>query len=114
VKKLVSDGAISAGHARALLGVPDPERVAKRIVEKGLTVRDVERLGQETTPESRPAAAGRKGAPGADADTRALEKTLTDALGMKVEIRHRGESGEVRVRYESLDQLDAICRRLSE
>ena len=114
VRKLVSEGAISAGHARALLGVADPARVAKQIVAKGLTVRDVERLSQEKSSTRNPGQTRQKVAPGADADTRALEKTLTDALGMKVEIRHSGETGEVRIRYGTLDQLDAICRMLSE
>ena len=48
-----------------------------------------------------------------DADTRALEKTLTDALGLVVELDHRGESGELRIHYKSLEQLDALCHRLN-
>lgn len=113
-RKLVAEGAISAGHARALLGVADPERMARRIVEQGLTVRDVERLSQEQTREKRGAGPVRKAPASKDADTRALEKTLSDALGMAVDIRHDGARGEIRIRYESLDQLDAICRLLSE
>lgn len=112
-KKLVSDGAISAGHARALLGLPDPDAVARRIVEDGLTVRDVEALAQEQSASPRVADGKRKQRAEKDADTRAMEKTLGDALGMAVDIRHDGDHGELRVRYKSLDQLDAICRLLS-
>jgi ParB family chromosome partitioning protein len=119
-KALVRDGAISAGHARALLSVENPEAVARQIVEQGLTVRDVEAMGQAqsakadalegvvTAPGQKPSRAEK------DANTRALEKTLSDALGMSVDIKNQGERGELRIRYQSLDQLDAICRLLSE
>jgi len=112
-KRLVGEGAISAGHARALLAVADPSAVARRIVEKGLTVRDVERLAKDHALNARPSksAAAR---PAKDADTRAIEKTLSDALGMRVELRSEGESGELRIRYESLEQLDSICRLLTQ
>ena len=112
-KRLVGEGAISAGHARALLAVADPSAVARRIVEKGLTVRDVERLAKDHALNARPSksAAAR---PAKDADTRAIEKTLSDALGMRVELRSEGESGELRIRYELLEQLDSICRLLTQ
>lgn len=115
-KALVRDGAISAGHARALLAVENPEAVARRIVEEGLTVRDVEALAQAQASSSESESApGKKAArPEKDANTRALEKTLSDALGMVVDIKNQGERGEIRIRYQSLDQLDAICRLLSE
>jgi len=114
-RNMVSDGVISAGHARALLGLPDPDAVAKRIVEHGLTVRDVEALAQEQSGAPRGASKEpRKPKTEKDADTRAIEKTLSDALGMAVDIRHDGELGEIRIYYKSLDQLDSICRMLSE
>ena len=114
-RKLLSDGAISAGHGRALLAVDHPDAVARRIVEEGLTVRDIESLGKaprapETKSAKSPAA---KPAAEKDADTRAMEKLLSDALGMKVAIHHQGEGGEISVRYETLDQFDALCRLLS-
>ncbi|TLG76853.1 ParB/RepB/Spo0J family partition protein [Methylocystis sp. B8] len=109
-KKLVAEGAISAGHARALLAVADPAAVARRIVEKGMTVRDVERLAQDEIKNIRPAK--RSGRSAKDADTRAIEKTLSDALGMRVELRPDGEKGELRIRYGSLEQLESICRLL--
>lgn len=110
VKGLVSDGSLSAGHARALLSVADPESVAKRIVAQGLTVRDVERLAQieaETTDTPSRPARTEKGA-----DTRALEKALADVLGMTVAIDHRGQGGVLSLRYKSLEQLDSLCKRL--
>lgn len=114
-RKLLSDGAISAGHGRALLAVDHPDAVARRIVEEGLTVRDIESLGKaprapETKSAKSPVA---KPAAEKDADTRAMEKLLSDALGMKVAIHHQGEGGEISVRYETLDQFDALCRLLS-
>jgi ParB family chromosome partitioning protein len=113
VHDLVKDGSISAGHARALLAVDDPEGVAKRILANGLTVRDVENLSSER----QRTASGKgplevKSRALKDADTRALEKVLTDVLGMHVEINHAGEAGSVVIRYASLEQLDALCHRL--
>jgi ParB family chromosome partitioning protein len=115
-RELVKKGAISAGHARALLAVAYPDVVARRIVEEGLTVRDVEALGQAQSAQSdggKEPSAGKAPRPEKDADTRALEKSLRDALGMTVDIKNQGERGEIRIRYQSLDQLDAVCRLLS-
>ena len=113
VKQLVSDGAVSAGHARALLAVSDPEQVAKRVVEQGLTVRDVERLGQdEARSENKPVRAMAP-KPEKDPDTRAVEKALEEALGLGVSIQHRANgAGEMKISYKTLEQLDALCRRL--
>lgn len=112
-RRLVGEGAISAGHARALLSVSDPAAVARRIVEQGLTVRDVERLAQAQS-ESPPRKGGLHARAEKDADTRAIEKTLSDALGLKVAIHHRGDSGELCIRYATLEQLDGLCRRLTD
>lgn len=113
IHALVKDGSISAGHARALLAIDDPESVAKRILSEGLTVRDVENLSSDRQRASAPKRPLEiKSRPQKDADTRALEKVLTDVLGMSVEINHAGEAGEVVVRYASLEQLDALCHRL--
>jgi ParB family chromosome partitioning protein len=110
-KKFLVDGSISAGHARALLSVEHPEKLARQIVDEGLTVRDVERLVHERAapPENKPPA---KTPPEKDADTRALEKLLTDLLGLTVIINHRGENGDVRIQYKTLEQLDLLCSRL--
>jgi ParB family chromosome partitioning protein len=90
--------------------VDDPEAVAKRIVEQGLNVRDVEKLGQvetKATTGKAPRAKAEK-----DPDTRALEKALEDVLGLNVSIEHGPKGGELRLKYSTLDQLDDLCRRL--
>jgi ParB family chromosome partitioning protein len=106
---LLAGGQISAGHARALLAVADPDALANRIVAEGLTVRDIERLGEKASKTPRP----RRTTP-VDADTRALQDKLALALGTKVTIRHGGESGEIRIAFRDFDQLDDVCRRLCQ
>jgi len=110
VQDFISDGALSAGHARSLITMEDPTALAERVVKEGLSVRQVEALSQARNgAEPKP----NKSAPvEKDADTKALEKLLSDVTGMKVEINHRERGGEVKVRYSSLEQLDEICRRL--
>ena len=111
VKEYLNEGALTAGHARALIAAPDPAALAKRIVEEGMTVRSAETLAQATISEPHGRAKAAK--PDKDADTRALEKRLSDALGLSVEIRHKPNgSGEMRLGYANLDQLDEIIRRL--
>lgn len=119
VRGLIERQEISAGHGRALLAVSDPDAVADRIVDRGLTVRDVERLGREDSSADTPengASARKPGRPRrvrrVDSDTRALETKLQDVLGLAVEIDHRDPGGEVRIRYASLEQLDALARTL--
>jgi ParB family chromosome partitioning protein len=110
VKAYVREGKLSAGHARALVGQPDPEKMARVIVEQGLNVRAVEAIAQERAgakPAVKRRLRGHK-----DANTLALEKRLSDALGLVVSVEHRGKGGEVKIRYRSLDQLDEIIRRL--
>jgi ParB family chromosome partitioning protein len=109
-KKFVINGSISAGHARALLSAEKPEKLAQQIVDEGLTVRDVERLVQEQIPAS--AKPRTKVVDEKDADTRSLEKLLMDLLGLTVKITHRGENGDVRIQYQSLEQLELLCKRL--
>jgi ParB family transcriptional regulator, chromosome partitioning protein len=109
-RALLAGGQISAGHARALLAVSDPDALADRIVAEGLTVRDIERLGENSGKTPRP----RKGTAPVDADTRALQDKLGLSLGTKVTIRHSGESGEIRIAFRNFDQLDDFCRRLLE
>jgi ParB family chromosome partitioning protein len=110
VKALVSEGQLTAGHARALLSVDDPEAAARRIVEKGLNVRDVERMAQE---DSAPKPASKAKAE-KDPDTRALEKALEDVLGMVVAIQHGSRGGELKIRYRTLEQLESVCKRLRD
>lgn len=113
VRKMVSEGAVSAGHARALLSVSDPELMARRIVDEGMSVRDIERVVQEEARGETKSALPAKPKPEKDPDTRALERALEEALGLSVSIGHRANgTGEVKIAYRTLEQLDALCHRL--
>ncbi len=113
VRKLVSEGAVSAGHARALLSVSDPEFMAQKIIDDGLSVRDIERIVQEEARGETKSAVPSKPKAVKDPDTRALEKALEEALGLSVSIGHRASgAGEVKIGYKTLEQLDALCHRL--
>jgi ParB family transcriptional regulator, chromosome partitioning protein len=111
VKAYLSENKISAGHARALLGQPDPEALARQVLDKGLNVRQLEALTQD---RARKAGKAPKARPRIekDADTLAVEKRLSDILGLAVTITHRGEAGEIRIRYRTLEQLDDVIARL--
>jgi ParB family chromosome partitioning protein len=111
VKAYINAGKLSAGHARALINQPDPEAVAREIVEKGLNVRQVEALGQEQAEASGKKIRTRLRAI-KDADTLALEKRVSDVLGLAIGIDHRGKGGVLRIRYRTLEQLDDVVRRL--
>jgi len=111
VKRYLAEGKLTAGHARALLGSDNPEALAKAIIEKGLNVRDVEALaGAEAESRGKPAKRRPRGSK--SADVRALERKLSDILGLMVEINHRASGGDLRIRYRTLEQLDAVCRKL--
>ena len=116
VQEMVQDGRLSAGHARALITTDDPLALAQEVLRKGLSVRETEKLAKK--PGDKGADTARSGAPKSaqkDADTRALEGDLSAALGMQVTIDHSGdqESGQITIRYRSLDDLDTLCRLLS-
>ena len=111
VQGMLREGQLTAGHARALLASDDPDRLASQIVDQGLNVRQVEALTQEQSERAGRVPKQRERVE-KDADTRALEKTLSDALGMIVTIDHRGAGGELRIRYRSLEQLEDLCQRL--
>lgn len=111
VQTYLRDGKLTAGHARALVTVDNPEAVAQRIVDMGLTVRDAEALTQNEPKKGGAQRAANKAEK--DADTRALEKLLGDSLGLMVTIDHKSNgSGELKIRYKSLEQLDEVCRLL--
>jgi ParB family chromosome partitioning protein len=118
VRQSLMQGDISMGHARAVAAADDPEALVKEIVAKGLSVRQVEeRVRREKT---RPGpgvdigrASARNAAKAFDADLGALERQLGDILGLKVQVTHKGQGGNVTLHYSSLDQLDLICQRLS-
>jgi len=110
IRDMLTDGSLSAGHARTLVTAADPSALARRIVDEGLSVRQAEALAQQPAAADKPArqaAAAEK-----DADTKALEKALSDALGMRVVVTHARNGGEIKIVYKSLDQLDSLCHRL--
>jgi ParB family transcriptional regulator, chromosome partitioning protein len=106
VKSTIRSGQVSAGHARALIGHPEPERLARQIIERGLNVRQVEALVR-----NHEKARGRP-RPHKEADTVAMEKRVSDALGLAVTVDHRGDGGAVHIKYRNLDQLRDVVRRL--
>ncbi len=114
VREHVDSGALSAGHARALVGNDDAERLAAEIITKGLSVRQAEYLAQ-TSKDGPPAK--KKKAPAKDPDTVALEHDLSNMLGLRVNIKFRGDGakgGTVTINYATLDQLDHILQRLNQ
>jgi ParB family chromosome partitioning protein len=119
VLDLVRNGELSAGHARALIMAGAPSSLASTIRTKGLSVRQTEALVKKSNQEIEDWKAGKppkqKTVLGKDADTKALEGDLSAALGMKVLVNHKADqdSGEVIVRYKTLEDLDEICRVLS-
>ena len=110
VKALINSGQLTAGHARALVGQPNADELARDIVSRGLNVRQVEALTQPKDGKG-PAKAG-KGKSRKDADTMALERRVSDALGLNVTIEHRGKGGVVHISYGDLEQMEEVLRRL--
>jgi ParB family transcriptional regulator, chromosome partitioning protein len=108
VRRLLEGGQLSAGHARALLGVSDPDAMARLVVARALNVRQTEALARADNPGAprapRPAAM--------DPNTVALERDLSQRLGLSVKVSPKGEGGVVTIAYSSLDQLDGLLRRL--
>ncbi|NBC19465.1 MAG: ParB/RepB/Spo0J family partition protein [Alphaproteobacteria bacterium] len=114
VREHLREGRLSAGHARALLTAPEPETLAERAISRGLSVRDVEALARrarESTDE--PGSGASSDSEEKDVDTQALEADLTRSLGLSVEIRHKKDRGELRIKYRDLEQLDEVCRKLT-
>lgn len=112
VRERVVQGALTMGHARALIGAPDPEKLARIVVERDLSVRDTEKLAREAKPriagkggDSRPAVV--------DSDIAALERQLGDVLGLNVRITFGEKGGALTLTYSTLDQLDMVCQRLT-
>ncbi|REC57757.1 ParB/RepB/Spo0J family partition protein [Rhodosalinus sediminis] len=117
VQAMARDGSLSAGHARALITASDPVALARTVAMKDLSVRETEALVRKGAAEAKGAggAERRKRGGEKDADTRALESDLSAMLGMKVAIEHKAgaESGKLVIEYPDLDQLDALCNKLS-
>lgn len=112
IRDMLVDGALSAGHARTLVTAEDPAGLAKRIVEEGLSVRQAEALAQ--LPAGASTAPKPKEPVQKDANTLALEKLMSDTIGMMVAIDHKERGGVLRVSYRTLEQLDELCRRLKQ
>jgi ParB family chromosome partitioning protein len=112
LQEMVRDGRLSAGHARAILTAPDPRTLAQRAISEGLNVREVERLAQQAKDEKHGPRVSSPSAESKSADTRALEQSLSNALGLDVTINDKAGAGEVKISYKTLDQLDDVIRRL--
>jgi len=106
VRELLRDGALTAGHARALLTAPDPVGLALQVVDRGLNVRQAEALAaaKPRDPATRPARA--------EPEVQALERDLSERLGLRISIRTAGRGGQVTIAYRDLDQLDGVIRLL--
>ncbi len=112
LQEMVRDGRLSSGHARAILTAPDQRGLAQRVIAEGLNVREVERIAQQAKDEKHGPRASAVAAEAKSADTRALEASLSNALGLDVTIAEKGSAGEVKITYKSLEQLDDVIRRL--
>jgi len=108
VKAYIHAGKITAGAARMLIGAPDPEEMAREIVDRGLNVRQVEALAKDRAPGS-----GKKRAV-KNVDTIALERRVSNTLGLTVTVDHRTKGGVLHIHYRSLDQLEEVLRRLEK
>ena len=115
VQALVREGKLSAGHARALITSPDPSALARRVVAEGLSVRETERFAKSVSQKPMRPKSVQSGQQ-KDADTRALEADLSANLKMSVRINHEpgGETGLLTIRYNTLEDLDLLCRVLSD
>ena len=104
----IADGRLSPGHARTLIVSAEPENLANQIIDHKLTVRQAEELARNVANGSKPTLPKHK-----DADTKAFEKQLTEALGLSVTIKHKDKvGGQVVIAYKTLDQFDEIVKKL--
>lgn len=118
VRDLLREGKLTAGHARPLIGLDDAAVLAREVVKSGMSVRQVERLAKARARvrdrgDGGPSDAHSASATGADADTAALERELTQLLGLKVQIVFNGQGGILSIHYHTLEQLDDVLRRLN-
>jgi ParB family chromosome partitioning protein len=109
VQELIASGKLSAGHARALIGLADPSTAAARVINEGLSVRQTEALAHEAGVPSRKPRAEK---PKSDPNLLALDKRMSDAMGLKVKVDHKDPGGTVHIHYRTLEQFDEIVRRI--
>ena len=115
IKSYIHAGKLQAGHARMLIGQPDAEKLADEIVARGLNVRQVESIARDTAARTGKARGGRaRRGNGKNANLVALEKSISDALGLAVSIDEHKRGGVLTIRYRSLEQLDDVLRRLEK
>ena len=116
VQAFVREGKISSGHARALITSSNPSDLARQVIARDLSVRETERLARTVAGKATGPRVGRSRSAEKDADTRALEADLSANLKMSVRIDHEpgGDSGLLTIRYNTLDDLDVLCRTLSQ
>ena len=117
VKSYISSGQLSAGHARMLVGQPNAEKLAEDIVARGLNVRQVEAMARDVAEKSGKKQGDARAARRGDvknANLTALEKRLSDGLGLAVSIDEGKRGGVLSIRYRNLDQLDDVLRRLEK
>jgi len=112
VQERVLHGKLTMGHARALIGAPDVEALADKVVDRGLSVRDTEKLVRASKPAQRDSEHRGDGA-GRDPDLAALEHQLGDLLGLGVRVNYGPKGGTLTLSYSTLDQLDMVCQRLT-
>ncbi|MEO1194190.1 MAG: ParB/RepB/Spo0J family partition protein [Pseudomonadota bacterium] len=114
IKQLLTEGKLTAGHARALLTADDDLDLAKAAVAEGWSVRELERRVQQAGANGKAAPSAARPSRGSDkdADTRALEEELALVLGLKVDLAHQGAGGQLTLHYQSLEQLDDVISRL--
>lgn len=110
VREWLMEGQISMGHARALITANHPTVLAEEVIKRGLSVRQTEALARSRRDGGRVVTGAKRPV---DADIAALERQLSDVLGLKVAIQHDGAGGRISVAYGTLDQLDMLCQRLT-
>jgi len=113
VQARVVDGSLSMGHARALLGAVDVEMLAEQVVQRGLSVRDTEKLTRERKARHARERSAEDEESMRDPDIVALERQLADLLGLPVKVAHGEKGGTLTLGYATLDQLDMVCQRLT-
>lgn len=113
IRAMLDSGRLTAGHARALIGVENASELAARVIAQELSVRETEKLVSGQSGDGSPDARKKTPARAKDTDTMALERSLGDTLGLKVDIASKGAAGRLTIHYRNLDQLDDLLNRLS-